>query len=402
MFSSGLNSGRNNNYKFAYGFVVIILFGCYIISPIISFYMSLLLIALVKVESPLERFPFCFIIILSATSIYASRIIGFAVGDDFYYVYMPVYNLIKNGNGIFGGYYSSGYEFLLPVVFKIITLFDFGFSENELLFIISFFISTLYYIWLEKYLVNDFDSEKKSLVISSAFMFFNFFLTGYMVRQALSTIFILFALSVLGRKKYLAGIIFSLLAIFTHLSALPILVIFYCYLYSPIIIKNIILGIIITASLSFSVIKNFVLSSGLLGVATYKFDFYNKELDTTVDNGYVVHMIVLLILSFFTVEERYKKYKMLIIYGAISYFFLMPIPLAADRIMMPLTSFMLGVMVFIVSGKYSKLLAFSFIPYSIVRFLRIGPFYDGVGNTSYYLWHSYSWFGGVFNNIHFW
>ena len=180
---------------------------------------------------------------------------------------------------------------------------------------------------------------------------------------------------------------------------MPIIIIFYCYLYSSKTIKNIVLGTIVTASLSFTTLKNYILSSGILGVATYKFDYYNKDVESTIDNGYVIHNLFLLTFAMFTIQDRYRKFKMLIIYGAISYFFLMPIPLAADRIMMPFTSFLLGIMIFVVSGKYCRLLAIMFIPYAILRFLRTGPLYNGIETTSYYLWHSYPWFGGVLNNM---
>lgn len=390
-----INSRNEIHHLRVFMFLSSALIACYVVSPIISFYCSIVFLSFIDVKSIIIRVPLCMLIIVSGATIYSSRVLGFSYGDDFYYVYLPVYDSIKNGGPVFGAYYSSGIEFILPVCFKIITLFDIGLDNNTLLFISIFSISILFYIWLEVFFIKEF-TEHRSLIIASAFMFFNFFLTGYMVRQALSTVFILYALSLLGNKRWMLGCLFSLLAIFTHLSAIPILLIFYFYLYGNKISRIIVLGGIAFCSISFTFIKDIVLSSGVLGAATYKFDFYNKDLTSTIDNGYVFHMIFLLALSFLTVKKEHEKYKVLMIYGAISYFLLMPIPLAADRIMMPLTSFMLGGLIFIVSGKYSKILAMLFIPYAVLRFLRIGPLYDGGGTASYYLWHAYPWFGGVF------
>lgn len=370
---------------------------CYLVSPLLSFYLLLLFISFVDLWEFRFRLLFSSLIIISGSTIYASRMVGLSLGDDFYYVYMPVYHAIQSGQPVFNGYYSSGVEFLLPVLFKVISFFDVNvFSSSltysNLIFTFTSLFSFLFYIWLERFVLPHVPSHK-TLCLASALLFLNFFLMGYMVRQAFSTVFVLFALGYFGELKYKKAVFFSLVAIFTHLSAIPIIAIFYTFMYGRNTLKYVVLAIIAILSLMFSVVKSYIISSGLLGVATYKLDYYNQDISDS-GHGYIFHVILLMTLAFFLMRDRYSSYRSLLLFGGISYLLLLPIPLASDRMLMPLTSFMLGAVIFLASGKYSSLLKYAFIPYCVIRFLRYGPMYHGAGVDSYFLWHFYPWFGG--------
>lgn len=369
---------------------------CYFTSPLLCFYLAIIFFSFVSLNSLPIRFAFSIIIIISGATIFSSRVVGISLGDDFYYVYMPVYQAIKNGASVFNGYYSSGAEFVLPVLFKIFsvvdnTFFVNGMTYSSLMFCFIVTFSLLFYFWMEIFILPRIEVNK-TLCLMSAFIFLNFFMLGYMMRQAFSTLFILYSLGFFSQKKLKSAYMMALVASCTHLSAIPILFIFYIYMFRGRIAKITLISTISFFSLSFAFIKTYILSSGLLGVATYKLDYYNQDIGD-LGHGYIVHMLFLMTFSYLFISEKWKEFRSLIFFGGLTYFILFPIPLASDRILMPLTSFMLGFLIFISLGRYSRFLRYALIPYCILRFLKYGPLYNGYGVDSYYLWHFYPWFG---------
>lgn len=396
-------NARESGYYFFLAFVVVLLLISLIISPDVSLYLGIGILTFVNLDLKIYRSCVALFLIVSGALMFASRATGLSLGDDFYHVYLPVINSLEMGSSVFQPYYSSGVEFILPIIFKtILSIYSVFFNNNpsepDLLFIFTFSIAALYYVWMERFFLKNIEGNK-SLCLAMGFLFLNFFVMGYMIRQAWSTIFILFALGYFSEGKINRAVLFSLLAIFTHLSAIPIIIIFYTYTYRDKLAKNIVLGIILFISLAFSFVRDYILSSGVLGVATYKMQFYDTD-QSDAAHSFVYHFILLIFLAFFSLDEKYTKLKSLIIYGGISYFLLMPIPLASDRILMPFTSFMLGGVLFLCITKYQKLVQAIIFPYLIIRFLRFGPLhvFGGVYSDPYSVWYTYSWFGSVFFN----
>ncbi|ASI59950.1 hypothetical protein CA952_04280 [Raoultella ornithinolytica] len=377
---------------------VFLLIACAIASPLLAFYLAIILLALINIaETPL-RVMIGTVAVLAGSAIYSSRVIGFSTADDFYNTYLPTYSIIAHGGDVFAPYYTGGIEFGLPVYFKLFSPLVTNGDYYIFFYIITAINFFAFYLWVEVYLFKKVVFEKKSLCAACALCFFILSVQSQLMRQTCSTVFILWALAFFDSRKWLKGVLFTGVAAIFHTSAIPIVIIFCIYLYGKKYMKNCMLATLILASVAFISVMDIILKYNLLAAATYKFNFYQT---TTIDgldvSAYWKFLVPLFILSFFffSKEKEHDKYKSLLRYGTLSYIALMPIPFAADRIMMPMTNYILGVLVFMTLYKVSGPLRGVICLYSVYKFLTLGPLYNGYGVDPFYIWYSYPWYNNL-------
>ncbi|MBN3975881.1 EpsG family protein, partial [Serratia marcescens] len=195
-----------------------LLWGIAAFSPLLGFYGSLIYLAIQGFSLRILRINVAIIAIISGSFIAASRNTLMVLGDDFNVNYY-VYQLMQHGESIFYHDFSGGIEFILPLYFKIIgSVFN---IENPvyIFFSVTALCLTLFYIWLEKYALKNIDADKRALCVAASLGLFVLFSTTQLMRQMISTVFLLYALSLWTEKKKLSFVIFFALAVFSHLSS---------------------------------------------------------------------------------------------------------------------------------------------------------------------------------------
>lgn len=377
---------------FFYFLLSLFFFILLIVSPLALLYGVILLFIVVNIKSLIVRGMCELYISFAVAFITASIKINYGPGDDFYNVYVPVFESIRNGVSIFS-FFSGGVEFGLPLFFYFISVFFPNITNIELNWIVTFCLSLFFFVWVERFFLKGIEPKYRCIALASILMFFNYMILSHLMRQALATIFILYSIGFFIEKSYKKTFIFFIFACLCHLTSVIIAPIFFVFLSNKSFYKNLLLIVIFLSSVGFNLVVSFVLSSGLLSVATYKFEFYDQNtIETTAGAGFIFHFLVLFIFTFFINDNIDRPYKSLIRYSCPAYLSLVVIPFASDRLFMPITAFMLGGLFFICLKNKLLYFKIALIAYCVLRFLRLGIFSDNI----YLLWSNYPWLGPFF------
>ncbi|WP_174507955.1 EpsG family protein [Klebsiella oxytoca] len=388
---------ENKNKMCGYVFIFTLIIFSAIFSPLTGFYISIAFLVSFNIEDRQTRFLITIVCLVSASLMNASRFVGYDAADDFYNIYYPVFEKISNGGGVFDTNFSGGVEFGLPLYFKIVYLLFGRVSPNELLIALVFSMSILYYFYLEKFLLPNIDAEKRSLCLGFAFLFINYFDQTQLVRQMFATVFILYAVSFFYQRKYCSLFCSLFLGSIFHLSSIPIFFVFIALFSGNKKIQILLVLLLLMCSFFFLVIVKYVLSTNLLSVASYKFDFYaSNQNNEAFDVGSLKLFIVACIASFFFSSKDYVKYKYFLVFGTLCYISLAPILFASNRVLMPMTGYFMGVLIFFSIYKISNIFRLLLILYCIFRFMKLGPLYSPGADSSVLLWHQWPWLGSVF------
>lgn len=362
------------------------------VSPLVGLYLTILFFLFVKVDSVIFRIPAELFAILCMSIISASIQVGYGHGDDYYNVYIPAYELIKHGESIFS-FFSGGVEFGLPLFFYLLNKVFPDVNYIQLSGIITFIYASLFIIWIERFFLKNIDDKYKGVAIASLLIFFNYLVLVHLMRQSMATIFVLFSIGYfleLNKKK---GGVFFIIACICHLSSAIIIPLFLILLSEKKFLKISITAFIIFAVVMFKIVVGFIVAHNIFGVATYKMAVYQDDvIETTAGAGFILHFIVLFILSRFDFTDENQNYKSLIFYSCPAYLSLTVIPFASDRLFMPITGFILGGLFFVCFKRYITIFRLLLVGYCIIRFLRLGPYSDNI----YGLWFNYSWLGSIF------
>lgn len=380
----------DNNYLIVI-FIFIYFLALFYTSPLLSYCGGVIFLALVNLRNKSSRYLLVLLILISASEMYASRVIGATFSDDFYYTYLPVINSLKSGQAIFQDYYAGGLEFGIVILFKLFVML--GLSNQEMLFMMVFGCSFFSYIWLEIFVVEEVETQNKSLFVSCFLLFFVFFSPTLLMRQAIATVLLLFSISNIKSKKYLYGFLFLALAFVFHTTSLIVILVCYIYLYGNKAQRNILLLSIFICILSFNFLKNYVLGLNLLGAASYKLEYYNGDVISGSGGlSYLKFFLVSYIGYFFFSKDRKNKYLVLLNYSSITYLLLMTISEAAGRLMYPEVYVLIGVSIYFSYTKTPNLLRVMIILYSFYKILIFGPLYDDITN-GFRLWQAFPWYG---------
>ncbi|EMM0379271.1 EpsG family protein [Pluralibacter gergoviae] len=340
-------------------------------SPLLSLYVSLITLCIPVKKSYIFRFLISSIIIYSMAVVCASRSIYMARGDDFLGVYLPLYQYLTHGGSVFYEDFSGGVEFILPLLFKVMIMI--GVSKKvTILTTFLMLLLLLFYIWIELFFKKSYKNNDKSLVIASIFGFLFFAVISQQMRQALSTVFLLYYLYFLIKGFRLLSFFFIVLAFLTHLSAIPIAIILWVIVTGG--KKRILLTVaMMLFSWLFFGILNILTSSSFLGVVAYKFNYYiyNESLSFS---SFLYYCPVFILCGFFfkvdkdTIDERIKG---LILYTSIYYIILLPIPLASDRVLMYGVIFLKGFFVYYCFKNYIYIYRYVLIAFLCFKLLTM-------------------------------
>ncbi|HGE8491885.1 TPA: EpsG family protein [Serratia marcescens] len=373
-----------------------LLWGIAAFSPLLGFYGSLIYLAIQGFSLKILRINVAIIAIISGSFIAASRNTLMVLGDDFNVNYY-VYQLMQHGESIFYHDFSGGIEFILPLYFKIIgSVFN---IENPvyIFFSVTALCLTLFYIWLEKYALKNIDADKRALCVAASLGLFVLFSTTQLMRQMISTVFLLYALSLWTEKKKLSFVIFFALAVFSHLSSVLLFFVITTLMGEDRYKKYIILLISIGFVSLFTIFLSYVLGSSLLGAATYKFNYYaSTELSGFNLDSFFKFLIIMWCGAIFFRSKVNERWNSLLVFGGAMYIIFLPLPLASDRILMLMVSYLPGFLMFIAFYRAALVFKVILIAFFTLKILLLGPLYSGGALEGMELWKSYPWFNKEF------
>lgn len=318
------------------------LFGAYLLgtcflgffSPLISYFFSIL--GLVFLQSNNSNFARRSLVVISLFSffiIYASRDFAAELREDLS-IYYLVYEGLKFEFSKFISFFGGGIEVGWPVLFKIISLF-YDIDQPEQLSIINSAICIfLLFIWLEYYLFKDSKYSKDgALVWAFVVVFLGIVTFGYLQRQAISTILVLFSLYSNRRS----GTLFFLLAsISFHLTAV-VFFILYKFLLRYKINRVVLIAFFLTVFMIFFRIYFYEIINNLMSL-NHEFIgkeklLYYREARFSI-SSYKTLLINFLILFFLLLRwnDIAVKEKNIILFSTFSYVFLAGIPLISERL----------------------------------------------------------------------
>lgn len=365
------------------------------ISPLIAFCSVSIIMILLNIDDVKIRAPLSILGFLSGVAIYSSRLVGNIYGDDVANEYYPLYQEMVNGGDVFDSGFGGNIEFGLPLYFKMLGFLMPHLDENAVIFSVSALCCLLFYIWIETYFFKEIEIKNKSLFIASIIVFFGFFVTTQLMRQAISTVMVLYVISSYRQGKTGKSIIYLTLGAIFHLTAIPFAMINYIFLYGTHKKRIIITFAFVFFGLLFISILKLVSSSGLFFGVVSKFLYYLKNTNNGIDTAYYWKIIIpVFLVSLFFIKKQNEMFRWFLFYSLIGYLSLIQIPFASDRCFMLLNVFLLGAIIYFsferVIGVYQIIL----ILFCLFRFIQLGPLYPShCGASVLCLWAEYPWIG---------
>lgn len=183
---------------------------------------------------------------------------------------------------------------------------------------------------------------------------------GFLQRQALATIFILFALE-MKKKRYF--LLFSLIACIFHLTSLPIIIIWKYLLSKKTTLKIVLKGFIALISMRV-VFTILILLAAPLGIN--KLMYYAEQIGkfNIISYRFLLLLFLLLLANLLYIKDYSTKWKTPIIILCFLHFIFLGIPMLAERVNF-IFLFLYGYFLFItLYRKLFKLLFVSLITYS--------------------------------------
>ena len=370
------------------------LFVCLGYSPLLATTVIILVMAIFPLKSFPVRVGLVLILLFSLALQISSRQIFSNTADDFSNVYTVVYdNIVNKNRSPFSDFFTGGIEFGVPVLFKLLSMLFGRQNFQELMFFIVFINCFVFYLWLEYFAKKNVQSFDISFFIAVSIFVFSVAVTSQLIRQSFSTCFLLFAITFYreGKKSY---ILFLFVAFIFHVTALP-----FFFLYNVISgdnekKKKVIAILLFLFSASFLSIATFLYGSGALGSATYKLEYYLTG--GGVDQKLTIDGLKFVAGNFFFAyflmnKDKYSVAWNFIKYGFIYYVLLIPIPLASERGLLLIVTFLPGVLLYFAFTSHRWMLKCLFVLFVFAKFIKTGFLYSASSSNVFNLWYYYPW-----------
>ena len=178
-----------------------------------------------KYISKTKRIFFSLALIWNIAALYASKIyfhVALDFDDDFsryYQNYLDIYDGLSGSLNV----WNSANEIGLGVFYKILSLLLPRLLPSQLLFITALCIASLFYIWLEMYILGNIPKAQRACLVAFA-MFVDVFVESIgLTRQAFACVFLLF---VFNSKNLSIKILFLIVATMFHTSSILVFALF--------------------------------------------------------------------------------------------------------------------------------------------------------------------------------
>ena len=225
-------------------------------------------------------------------------------------------------------YFSNSFEFGWPIVYYIISKFTGQLAPLDIFFINSLLVYLGLFIWLELHGKKLVSPIHYGVLYSCVFLFLSTISIGFLQRQSLSLVFILFFISNIDNFK---AYLYAFIACIFHLSAIY-------YIIFIILAYNLQTGTFIVLTTTLLVLVRitieflFTYLEKYSGIGINKiFYFLNQDLNIT-SLRYIVIVIPIVIFCFF-VSTNFKNsfWFKIILFAIISYLTLLGIPNLPER-----------------------------------------------------------------------
>lgn len=280
-------------------------------SPFITFVISLLLmIVFAPVLSKENRVFLSIAVILSGAFLNGDIQLFYDFGT-YYGVFSHIANNdLKSALSFFG----SGIELALPTVYWVWLKIFGKLAPQHFVMLQIICTASLFYIWLEVYGIKKVAKHQKALCVAITLIYFDFWMSGFGVRQIVASIFMLYALSARSAN---ASWVFFIISVLFHTSSL----IFYPIIWLLYNRPRIGLALCIIISIFFiffndiiNYLYNMQTDIKLLLAFKYKVYFY---MGNPIDNDIGIRSIILTILpsilSLIYLNKGFKQWKAVII-----------------------------------------------------------------------------------------
>ncbi len=302
-------------------------------SPLLCFLLTIfILIFYTPFISNLYRRALFFVGMLSLTYIFGSRSYVDELGADLT-IYYNAFNIIKNNNNfleiifdfkIFG----NGLEVGLICLYKLYSILFNSVTPIDLS-VYNIIVSGIgLIIWYEIYGIKNIPPTYRAVCVAFILSFLSVSTFGYLQRQSLATVFILFALE-MTKKRYI--ILFTILATFCHLTSFPIIMIWKFFLNKKLTISLFMKSAIVIVLLRF-LFDSIIMLLFKAGFA--KAVFYLDVIDSTTIASvrFLILIFLLLITNLIFFKDKGSKWKAPITILSFFYIAFLGIPLFSERI----------------------------------------------------------------------
>ncbi|WP_230078669.1 EpsG family protein [Vibrio cholerae] len=328
-------------------------------SPILSYLFSILFLILFNNKLSkvnLLRWGYVLVVAYSLLLIYSSRSFENELISDlsrYFYEYTKMVKMDIDEYIIFGDGLELGYH----VLYTAVAYFLPNIKPIDLAICNVVITLALFYIWIENYLfINDEYKNDKAIICALIFIFFAFVSMGYLQRQALSIVFLLYALST---KRFASFLIFASLSTVFHLTSLPLIILYKLLARIKLSFSRMLVFLIVFV-LAFLLIRYYfyglislVMGSGLSIPGIHKLNFYSEfNFSLLSVKNLVLNLLLLsiLVLNWSRVDLFWRN---IILFSMLTYFVFLGVPLLSERINFILF-FLFGFFFYLVSIKASN------------------------------------------------
>ncbi|MEG9402596.1 EpsG family protein [Vibrio cholerae] len=328
-------------------------------SPILSYLFSILFLILFNNKLSkvnLLRWGYVLVVAYSLLLIYSSRSFENELISDlsrYFYEYTKMVKMDIDEYIIFGDGLELGYH----VLYTAVAYFLPNIKPIDLAICNVVITLVLFYIWIENYLfINDEYKNDKAIICALIFIFFAFVSIGYLQRQALSIVFLLYALSA---KRFTSFMIFASLSTVFHLTSLPLIIIYKFLARFRLSFSRMLFFLILFILTSLLIryyfygLISLVMGSGLSIPGIHKLNFYSEfNFSVLSVKNLVLNLLLLsiLVLNWSRVDLFWRN---IILFSMLTYFVFLGVPLLSERINFILF-FLFGFFFYLVSIKASN------------------------------------------------
>lgn len=368
--------------------------------PVLSFFLSVLGLIVfndISTKSRTIRWFFILNAVFSLSIIYLSRDFSDELNHDlhwYYNEYLKISDGDKENYILFGDGLELGYHYLYGFIAKLAP----NLSSIDLAFTNFTIVIFLFFLWLEIYILRDEKFKLDSgLICALSIMFVGFVTFGYLQRQSLSFVILLYALT---SKGLISRIFFTLLSTFFHLTALPIAIFYFLIRSLTLSKRKLVVALIISLPLLFFLRVFFYKIIGLLHTSSISFPGLHKigfYLDSRFSILSIKDLILnLLFLSVLVIRWDFvnKGWRNIALASFTLYFVFLGIPLLSERINFILF-FLYGFFAYLIfinnvqNNLNIKLFKLFFVIY---LFLFCFKNISMVGKEGYEYWNKYPYF----------
>ncbi|MFJ1322476.1 EpsG family protein [Capnocytophaga canis] len=334
-------------------------------SPLITFLFSIFSLLFYSVFlSGYIRRALSFLSIISLVYIFGSREYIDELGADLT-AYYNAFLIIKDrplGEVLFSfPIFGGGAEFGIVILYKLYALFSSKITAVDISIYNTIICSIGMLIWYESFGIRKIPKEYRSACMAFILIFISVTTFGYLQRQAIATVFVLFALE-MKKNKYV--ILFTLLACIFHLTSLFVIFIWRFLLKRKLTIRFVLICFLSMVFFRFFFSYVMILFAPL---GINKILFYVEMLNSfhIISYRFLILLFLLLLMNLVLFREQVSQWKTPIVILCMFHIIFIGVPMLSERINF-IFLFLYGYFLFVT--LYKKMLKALYVLFMVYAF----------------------------------